>query len=106
MPVLVWSLDRFGVGFSYVNLEHTLSLDAIECELDGLWRLTVHLSRLVDHIHLLIAAHTGYGAIVLNADEQVPTTVVGKCRDAASNLAGIADLILEVLMLVLALGDE
>ena len=36
----------------------------------------------------------------------MPAAVIGKCRDAAGNLAGITNLVLEVLMLMFALGNE
>ena len=60
----------------------------------------------LDHIDLFIAAHTSYLAIVLHTNEQPPAVGIGKSRQCARNLARIGDLILEILLLMFALGDE
>ncbi len=69
-------------------------------------RHTVHRSGSLDHVDLLVATHTGYLTIVLDANEQASSVGIGKSREGARNLARIGDLILEILLLVFALGDE
>ena len=60
----------------------------------------------LNHIDLFIAAHTGNLAIVFHTNEQPPAFGIGKSRQGTRNLARIGDLILEILLLMFALGDE
>ena len=69
-------------------------------------RHTINGCSSLHHVYLFIAAHTGNLAIVLHADEQSSTFRIGKSRQSARNLARIGDFILEILLLVFALGDE
>ena len=66
----------------------------------------IHLRRRLDHVDFLVAAHPGDIAVVLNADEQMAAAVVGKGGNRASNLAGISNLVLEILMFMLALENQ
>ena len=69
-------------------------------------RGAIHGGGGLDHIDLFFAAHTGNLPIVLDADEQTATVGVGKRREGARYLACIGDLVLEILLLMFALGDE
>ena len=66
----------------------------------------IHRSGSLDHIDFLFAAHTSYLTIVLDPNEQTTTISVSKRREGARDFAHIGDLILEILLLMFALGDE
>ena len=70
-----------------------------------LW-LAVHLCCLLNHVDFLIAADTHNVAIVLNAHKQMTATIVGKGTYRTGYLAGISNLILEILMLMLTLINK
>lgn len=106
VAVVVWGFDRFFVGFGDIGLDHRLAVDIEHFEGHMLLRAAVHLRRRLDHVNLFLAAHTGDIAVVFHADEQVASAVVGKGGNRAGNLAGIGNLVLEVLMLVFALGNK
>ena len=106
IAIVIGSLDRLLGRLGDIGLDHRLAVDVIDLERHALLGSAIHLSCRLDHINLLIAAHAGYIAIVLHADEQMAAAVVGKSGDRACDLAGIGNLVLEVLMLVLTLGNK
>ncbi len=94
------------LGALHLGNHHTAPLDAMHGHVARYGRYTVNGCSSLHHVYLFIAAHTGNLSIVLHADEQSPTFRIGKSRQSARNLARIGDLILEILQLVFALGDE
>ena len=85
---------------------HPPTLDTMHAHMALHRRHTIQCGGSLDHIDLFIAAHTGNLAIVLHTNEQSATIRISKRREGARNLAHIGDLILEILLLVFALGDE
>ena len=94
------------LGTLYLGYHHVMSLDTMDAHATLHRRHTVHRSGSLDHIDLFVATHTSNLAIVLDTNQQTPSIGVGKSREGARNLAHIGDLILEILLLMFALGDE
>ena len=94
------------VGRLHLGNHHTAPLYATYAHATRYRRHAVECCCGLDHVDLLIAAHTGYLAIVLHTNEQTAAVGIGKGREGARNLAHIGDLVLEILLLVFALGDE
>ena len=69
-------------------------------------RCAIHGSSGLYHVYLFIAAHTGNLAIVFHSNEQAASVGIGKGREGARNLACIGDFVLEILLLMFALGDK
>ena len=85
---------------------HTPTLDTMHAHVALHRGYAIERGSGLDHIDLFIAAHTGNLAIVLHTNEQPPAFGIGKSRQCTRNLARIGDLILEILLLMFALGDE
>ena len=92
-------------GLDFGN-HHTPTLDTVYTHMTLHRRHTIECRGSLDHIDLLIAAHTGNLAIVFHANEQSASIRISKRRERTRNLARIGDLILEILLLMFALGDE
>ena len=105
VPVAV-VIDRLLGCLGDVGLDYCLAVDVEHLEGHVLLGTAIHLCRRLNHVNLLLAAHSGTVAVVLDTDEQVPAAIVGKCADGACYLAGIGDLILEILMLMLTLLNK
>ena len=106
VAVVIGSLDWLLRGLGNVGLDHRLAIDIKHLEAYLLLGATIHLCRCLDHVDFLLASHPGDVAVVLHADEQMATAIVGKGSNGARNLAGIGNLVLEILMLMLALKDK
>ena len=78
VAVVVGSLDRFLVGLGDIGLDDRLAVDVEDLERHGLLGAAIHLRGGLDHVDLLLAAHPGDVAVVLDTDEQVAAAVVGK----------------------------
>lgn len=63
----------------------------------------VELCGLLDHINILLGAHSGHGAVVAYAHEKTPSVVVGESADGVGYLGGIGYGELEVLVFMLPL---
>ena len=94
------------LGAIDLSNHYIVSLDTMDAHAALHRRHTIERRGSLDHIDLFIATHTGYLAIVLHANEQSATVGIGKSRERTRNLARIGDLILEILLLMFALGDE
>ncbi len=106
LPVLVGRLDRLHLSGRDVGKHHLAAIHLIDLEGDALLGAAVELCGLLNHVDFLVAFHAGYHPVVLDAHQQMTAVVVGKRRQRAGYLAGIVNLELEVLMVVLALRDE
>ena len=105
LAVLVGGGDRFFVGRGDNGFEYGFTLNPMQTELRFLLRAAIHGGGLLHHIDFLIGTDPGNATVVLDADKEASAVVVGKRGYAPGDLAGIGDLVLEVLMLVLALVD-
>ena len=57
---------------------------------------------LLDHVDVFFVAHSCDVAVVFDANEQVASVIIGKCRYASGDFARVGDCKFEVLMFVLA----
>ena len=94
------------LGALHLGNHHVIPLNTMDAHATLHRRHTVHRGSSLDHIDFFVAAHTGNLTIILDTNEQAATVGVGKRREGARNLAHIGDLVLEILLLVFALGDE
>ena len=102
-----WRFDRESGGRLYGGADHHGAfVSAQSGELEVLRRAAVELGSLLYHIDILFVAHPGNGAVVLDADKQTTSGVVGEGREGAGYLHGVRDRIFEVLTLVLAFSDD
>ena len=104
--IVIGCLDGLLDGLGDIGFDHRLAIDIKHLEGHVLLGAAVHLGRCLDHVDFLLAAHAGDVAIVLHTDEQMAAAVVGKGGYRAGYLAGIGNLVLEILMLVFALEDK
>lgn len=108
---------QLSVGFAYAyrpadsrrycrlyDYDTRIDFVGVKLYVDG--RLAICLCGLLYHIYVFLVAHTGYRAVILDANQQASALVIGKSGDAAGYFAGITDDKLKVLMLMLALVNE
>ena len=104
-PVFLLHQHRLADSRSDRGNQHRAALGAVHPHVHLNRWSAVDLSRSLDHVHLLIAAHPGYAAIVLDPYQQPATLSVGKRRQRPRNLPRVRYLELEILPDMLALRD-
>ena len=105
--VLLTTVNRPTLAPGYVDTQHNRpTLGHEGGDIDFLRWLAVGFGGMLNHVDIFLVGHPDNRSVVLYPYQQAAPVIIGEGRDGTRYFAGVADGILEILVLMLTLLNE